>query len=195
MILEDPACQRRLGAYAKEIRSQEAFFSWIDIQEYRGIPTPDYRRSKLMHIFRKYVKREATLSLSFLTDADVAHVSERIEAAKKDRNAIDKDTLNALQHKIFLEMYTTAYLPFKKTPSYTEMKDLIKTTHNKVSVEDFDLYELLGEGGFAKVVRVRKKTTGKFYALKIQRKKVRRASSSFSLSLLAGLPDVIPFLF
>ena len=52
-----------------------------------------------------------------------------------------------------------------------DMKELIKTTFNRVSVDDFDLYDLLGEGGFAKVIRVKKKSTGKYYALKIQRKK------------------------
>ena len=56
MILEEPICQRDLGHYAKKIMSQEAFFSWVDIQEFRGIPTPDYRRSKLNHIMRKYIR-------------------------------------------------------------------------------------------------------------------------------------------
>lgn len=36
-ILAEPVCQRYLGDFAKKQYSQEAFFGWIDIQEYRCV--------------------------------------------------------------------------------------------------------------------------------------------------------------
>jgi len=41
----------------------------------------------------------------------------------------------------------------------------------KVSVEDFDLINLVGKGSFGKVMQVRKKSTGKIYAMKVLDKK------------------------
>eukprot|EP01117_Protostelium_nocturnum_P020434 TRINITY_DN918_c0_g2_i1.p1 TRINITY_DN918_c0_g2~~TRINITY_DN918_c0_g2_i1.p1 ORF type:complete len:455 (-),score=106.78 TRINITY_DN918_c0_g2_i1:124-1488(-) len=42
---------------------------------------------------------------------------------------------------------------------------------DKVSVEDFDLLNLLGKGSFGKVMQVRKKDTGRIYAMKVLDKK------------------------
>lgn len=47
----------------------------------------------------------------------------------------------------------------------------LRNTYNKVMVDDFEMYEKLGKGGFAVVVHAKKKTTGKHYALKIQTKR------------------------
>jgi len=63
--------------------SQESFFSWIDIQEYRGIPTLDYRRSKLNHIFKKYIMQGAVLQLGFLEEVSEEGWVARSEATVK----------------------------------------------------------------------------------------------------------------
>ena len=39
-----------------------------------------------------------------------------------------------------------------------------------MSVDDFDYFEPVGKGGFGRVVRVRKRSTGKFYAMKLMSK-------------------------
>lgn len=46
---------------------QESFFAWIDIQEFRGIPTADYRRGKSMHIYQKYIKEGAVLQVRVMS--------------------------------------------------------------------------------------------------------------------------------
>ena len=70
-----------------------------------------------------------------------------------------------------MDMFKSTFLPFRKSEHYKAMKAEMNEIFNKVTADDFDLFEKLGEGGFAKVVRVRKKSTGKYYALKVQRKK------------------------
>jgi serine/threonine protein kinase len=46
----------------------------------------------------------------------------------------------------------------------------IKQKYNQIIPGDFEYYEKLGEGGFGAVVRCKKISTGKVYAMKIQRK-------------------------
>jgi serine/threonine protein kinase len=47
----------------------------------------------------------------------------------------------------------------------------VQNTNRKVRVEDFDLLNLVGKGSFGKVMQVRKKDTGKIYAMKVLDKK------------------------
>lgn len=81
------------------------------------------------------------------------------------------------------------FLPFKKTASYVDLRkgaplviaDKVfhsKNTfvglnekYNKIRLKDFDLFGMLGEGSFGIVVKCRKKTTGKMYAMKIMEKR------------------------
>jgi len=170
-ILEEPVCQRFLGSFSKKILSQESFFSWIDIQEYRGIPTLDYKRSKLNHIFKKYIMPGAVLQLGFLDEDDIEKVRNLIDEARVDKKALQNHSLDDIQSKIFMDMFKSTFIPFQSSPEYGEMKQAMTETFNRVTMDDFDLYDMIGEGGFAKVIRVRKKTTHKFYALKVQRKK------------------------
>ena len=45
------------------VTRQESFYAWVDIQEFRGIPTADYRRGKSMHIYQKYIREGAVLQV------------------------------------------------------------------------------------------------------------------------------------
>jgi len=84
---------------------------------------------------------------------------------------LNKSSLNDVQHKIFMDMFKSTFIPFLSSPEFKEMKKAMAETFNRVTMDDFELFDMIGEGGFAKVIRVRKKTTGKYYALKVQRKK------------------------
>lgn len=44
------------------------------------------------------------------------------------------------------------------------------TVHKKVTIDDFDLLKVLGRGAFGKVIQVRKKDSGKIYAMKVLKK-------------------------
>lgn len=53
-------------------------------------------------------------------------------------------------------------------PAATPAKD---TPKDKVSLEDFQLLHVIGKGSFGKVIQVKKKDTGKIYAMKVLNKK------------------------
>jgi hypothetical protein len=62
-VLEDPVGQKYIGVFAKAIHTTESFFAWTEIQEYRSIPTADYRRGMAVHIYQKYIKDHAVLQV------------------------------------------------------------------------------------------------------------------------------------
>ncbi|CAM9586416.1 unnamed protein product, partial [Choristocarpus tenellus] len=55
---------------------------------------------------------------------------------------------------------------------------------NRIDVDDFYYMEKLGEGAFGRVIHVKKKSTGKHYAMKIQLKKALIRSFASDLSKL-----------
>uniref|UniRef100_A0A4W5LNF4 non-specific serine/threonine protein kinase n=1 Tax=Hucho hucho TaxID=62062 RepID=A0A4W5LNF4_9TELE len=53
-----------------------------------------------------------------------------------------------------------------------EMEVAMSKSRNKVTMSDFDYLKLLGKGTFGKVILVKEKATGMYYAMKILRKEV-----------------------
>ena len=51
------------------------------------------------------------------------------------------------------------------------MKATKKMANRKLSIKDYELIKVLGEGAFAKVILVRNKTNGKLFAMKVIHKK------------------------
>uniref|UniRef100_A0A674DTW1 non-specific serine/threonine protein kinase n=1 Tax=Salmo trutta TaxID=8032 RepID=A0A674DTW1_SALTR len=56
--------------------------------------------------------------------------------------------------------------------SMEEMEVAMSKTRSKVTMSDFDYLKLLGKGTFGKVILVKEKATGMYYAMKILRKEV-----------------------
>jgi hypothetical protein len=87
-LLDDPMAQHALGIYTRECHVYECFMLWVDIQEYKSIPTEDYRRSKAMHIWNKYLKRGAPAEYGGLEDADCEQYEQQLEEAKHDKSIL-----------------------------------------------------------------------------------------------------------
>jgi hypothetical protein len=100
-LLDDPVAQHVLGAYAKESHAYESFMFWIDIQEFKSIPTDDYRRSKANHIFQKYIKRGAVLEYGGIEDSDRMKYEELLEQSRHDKSIL---------HSRFYDKVSTLFL-------------------------------------------------------------------------------------
>lgn len=169
-MLDEPISQNALGKFAAKIQVLDIFMCWIDIQEYKGIPTQSYRRSKALHIYQKYIKEDAVLMVGVTTPQERERFAQLLKDSKDDPSILTPAFFDSIQSKCFLDMYHNIFLPFKQTEEFTLLNQQLKDKYNKVKISDFDYYTKLGEGGFGFVVHCKKKSTGKHYAMKIQTK-------------------------
>ena len=159
-LLEEPLAQHMIGQYAKKIKAFNIFLCWVDIQTYKSIPTPDFRRSKALHIFHKYIKQGGIMEIGGVDVISTNSYEDKIHLSKLNPDILTGDFFQELQIHCFLEVYNNIFQRFRKTEEYTKMKNEIRQTYNRVRVDDFDYMKKLGEGGFGMVVHCRKKTTG-----------------------------------
>ena len=170
-LLDEPISQNMLGRFAKKLNSLDIFMCWVDIQEFKSIPTEDYRRSKALHIYHKYIKSNAVLQIGGLSQDEMDVYKDLIEKSKTNKEVLTEGSFNQVQRRCFSEIYQNIYIPFKSTEAFKEMNSTVRQKYNNVKYEDFEYYRKLGEGGFGLVVHCKKKSTGKHYAMKIQTKR------------------------
>ena len=170
-LLDEPISQNMLGRFAKKLNSLDIFMCWVDIQEFKSIPTEDYRRSKALHIYHKYIKSNAVLQIGGLSQDEMDVYKDLIEKSKASKELLTESSFNQVQRRCFNEIYQNIYIPFKSTEAFKEMNSTVRQKYNNVKYEDFEYYRKLGEGGFGLVVHCKKKSTGKHYAMKIQTKR------------------------
>ncbi|KAG3163633.1 hypothetical protein C6341_g12893 [Phytophthora cactorum] len=170
-MLHDPVGQKHIGTFAKKILTSETFFCWVEIKEFREAPSIGYRKSMAKLIYRKYIKNGSTMALGSITSDLIDLYDKRIgELEANHGSSATVDFFDPLMTNIVTDMCQNTFMRFKSSPEYEALKKDLKDTYNKVTIEDFEYLELLGSGGFGRVVHARKKSTGKHYAMKIQLK-------------------------
>mmetsp|Transcript_15309 Transcript_15309/g.17321 ORF Transcript_15309/g.17321 Transcript_15309/m.17321 type:complete len:682 (+) Transcript_15309:255-2300(+) len=104
----------------------------------------------------------------------------RDSTADEAEKAIESEDSKSLRKGIFVELQNAAILAmvdmnlhaqFPQHSEYKRYKYKFKKVYNFISHWDFDFMQTLGKGSFGRVIRVRKKTTRKQYALKVMSKK------------------------
>ena len=161
-ILDDPMSQSYIGKYAEHLQVLDLFMCWIDIQEYKSILTENYRRSKALHIYKKYIEVGAELSVGGISDNVRLNIKEVLELSLQQPSLLTVDFYDRVQSICFMEMYHNIYVPFKNTKEFEELAGRLRNKYNKVSLDDFEYFGRMGddsEEGF--IARCRKKSTGK----------------------------------
>ena len=115
-LLEEPMAQNYIGVFAKDNQAQESFMCWIDVQEFKSIPTDDYRRSKALHIYHKYIKSGAVLELGGIDEPEKESYKELLELSKEDSKILTTNFFDKVQQMCFFEMYNNVFLRFKQSP-------------------------------------------------------------------------------
>lgn len=171
-FLNDTKLLRPLGLFAKGYSNVEVLMCWIDIQEFKSIHADavDYQRSTALHIYHKYVKANAACEIPDVDEELKESIAEILEDVKDEITDLPVNLYDEIQLKCFRMIYDKIFVQFKKSAYYEAVIADLKTNYNQVVPSDFEYLEKLGQGTFGLVVHVRKKSTGKHYALKVQPK-------------------------
>lgn len=191
LILDDPVGQKHIGAFAKKILTSETFFCWVEIREFKDAPSIGYRKSLAKLIYKKYIKSGSTMALGCITSDIMSMYDAKIKDMETDSSVVSSSLFDPLMCLLIEDMYQNTFLRFKAAPEYESYKKEVKDTYNKVTVEDFEYLELLGSGGFGRVVHARKKSTGKHYAMKIQLKTGLLDEHHDQLSQITSEKDIL----
>ena len=112
-------------------------------------------------------REKAAPYLARLTPGTMATREERAAA----RQAVFR-LLTPLMHTTFRVMSDSGSVQeFKEHSEYKRYKAKFQQCYNNINHEDFDFMATLGKGSFGRVLRVRKRSTGKQYAMKIMSKR------------------------
>lgn len=74
VLLSEPLGQKHLGSYSKKIFTEESFYCWVEIQEFRAVPSQTYRRCIARHIYEKYIKPSAKMALGGLNEKTIKDI-------------------------------------------------------------------------------------------------------------------------
>jgi len=98
-----------------------------------------------------------------------------VPTSREERAAVRQSMFRAmtpLMHASFRQLTDTgAIMEFKEHSEYKRYKAKFQQCYNNINHEDFDFMATLGKGSFGRVLRVRKRTTSKQYAMKIMSKR------------------------
>lgn len=68
VVLSEPVGQRCIGSFAKDVHTLESFLCWVEIQEYKAVPSMSFRRCLATNIFKKYVRPQGNMALGGMTE-------------------------------------------------------------------------------------------------------------------------------
>jgi hypothetical protein len=84
-MLDDPVAQPAIFKYAKQVvMAQDIFMCWVDIQEYKTIPTDAYLRSNALHIYHKCIKPDPILVVGDIELSERERYEQELDASKDD---------------------------------------------------------------------------------------------------------------
>ena len=91
---------------------------WLDAHEFKSIPTDDYRRSKAIHIYHKYIKPGAVLEIGGIDSHERDRIFKKIEDSKNDASVLKSTLLDRVQVIYIYFYYYYILLLFSFFPIY-----------------------------------------------------------------------------
>lgn len=170
-MLDDTYAQNALGKFARERQTLEIFMFWIDVQEFKMTNATGIQRSKAKYIYSTYIEDNADSQIGEVAVTEKKTLGDTIAMSVSDPSLLDALMFESIQSRVFLSMYNNIFMHFKQTKDFDSLIKRLAQKYNQVTIDDFEYYRKLGEGGFGFVVHCKKKTTGRHYAMKMQTKK------------------------
>jgi len=179
VYLEDPVSLSELAKFAQARGQLDMLLCWIEVLQYKMINQDGYgyQRSGAMNIYHKYFCSDAVVPLPsvqvLIPEVERTAVQSLLKTteSKKVDFPLPNDLFDKFGQRCLTVILNELFLPFKSTPEYAKAIASHREKFNKMELKHFVFIEVLGEGAFGMVVRCKKKTTGKHYAMKIQCKR------------------------
>ena len=130
-----------------------------------------FRREKLAAIAEEIIKAHPTRHVSLwkiINEQKKLDLMTTVSA--EDVQSYLLAIFQGFQRCVVELIYEEIFVKFKVSQSYENLCNELLNYYNKVTVDDFEYLDLIGEGGFGIILHCRKKSTGIHYAAKIQTK-------------------------
>ena len=178
LYLTDPLLLNILGGYAKSVNKLYLLKCWIEMLLYKFIDETSLtlQAIKGYAIFSKYIKmpnfvdNNPIWSTMLNSESLIDEVYCSLTEAKVSATTLSPELFDCFHHHCLDIILNEVFIPFKVSSKYGESLLQFKSLYNKVEPDHFEYFEKLGSGGFGLVVRCLKKSTGVYYAMKIQTK-------------------------
>ena len=171
-MLDDANALSILGKYFLEKDVLFLCKCWKIIQDFRKLSVLEDRSLKATQIISEFITCEGGLvSRNVVTELEVAKLQEKYDSYKSTNIIIPEIFFDIIQMKCF-QILSKSFTDFinDDNPRYVDLCNTMLRKFNNVSASDFEYMECIGKGGFGMVVKGRKISSDKYYAIKIQSK-------------------------
>lgn len=150
-FLDEPVLFRGLVEYAIKMDLLSDLTCWIEVLEYKHISEKaiDCQMGKGLHIYNKYFKSTTdSLYQKYIKAGDeiVSTLQSTLTEAHQSGAALSSHLYDEVLQRCLQHIYTTIYVPYKKTAEFMHYAKQAHQSYNKMSVDDFEYFEELGQG-------------------------------------------------
>lgn len=183
VLLAEPIGCQYFVEYLDTINSASMYHLWVNMEEYKLYNNQQSMFVKACHIYDQFFENRNALTSKVILKEEYNKISNI--CGVKDRNSVKKDiesdkcdaTLFENVTKRCLVMLSEYYMSFILSVQYQKMNELVQKKYNRVQINDFVYYSVIGRGGYGLVLHCKKKSTGIHYAMKIQPKSELRLAN------------------
>ena len=171
--LVEPVLLRNFAKYTLDRDKLILLLMWIDILEFKYIDEKCvlYQIAMAEDIIAAYLEKEDIQdALNTVSSSTRGELLTIIVDAKKRNVGVSSQLFDTHHIELLKQLQKQLFTPYQDTEEYTQGKIDLRSVYNRVDVDDFEYYNMLGNGGFGFVVHCMKKSTGIHYAMKIQTK-------------------------
>ena len=176
VLRSHPGVHYFLKFCAQEDLCSESLLFWLEVRSYQQLAPGIHREVAARKIYAKFFDVNAPMLIA-MPEVIVARMHSILQSgAGPDGRCFDE----AHSEVAYLLRYDV-FPRFVHSPHYFKLANLTLEERVRFDIEQFDLYRLLGVGGFGMVLLVRRQTNGNYFACKVIDKRIIISQSQVHL--------------
>ena len=170
-VLSDPFNLNYFKKFCVADYSTENLLFWLEVEEYREVKAPEYRRHIARKIYRKYIQENAPQQIGLKEDLRI-QLRAVVSNLGKDAEPPAPDVFAPIQESVKADMKLDVFQRFVESEQYKALCSVKFEDRKVVTMSQFDIYRFLGAGGFGMVLLAKKQDTKRYYAIKAIEKRI-----------------------